>query len=161
MPLARQREEAALRARLEPVVEMTQIKGESECRNGMYKIIGGNDELCEFEKVRDFGQPELSDCAEGHSKGAQAGRGCTSHNDYVRCALIDGLREKKRLGINPYQFGFIGSTDSHTAAPGAVSEYEQPYKYWATLDQTLTVGDRPRAVAFQNPGGLAGVWAAS
>jgi hypothetical protein len=138
---------------------MMQIKGESECRNGMYQIIGGNDELCEFEKIRDFGQPELSDCAEGQSKGAQAGKGCTSRNDYVRYALIDGLREKERLGINPYQFGFIGSTDSHTAAPGAVSEYEQPYKYGTTLDQTLTVGDRPRAVAFQNPGGLAGVWA--
>ena len=159
LPLARQREEAALRARLEPVVEMMQIKGESECRNGMYQIIGGNDELCEFEKIRDFGQPELSDCAEGQSKGAQAGKGCTSRNDYVRYALIDGLREKERLGINPYQFGFIGSTDSHTAAPGAVSEYEQPYKYGTTQDQTLTVGDRPRAVAFQNPGGLAGVWA--
>ena len=77
----------------------------------------------------------------------------------MRYALIDGLREKERLGINPYQFGFIGSTDSHTAAPGAVNEYEQPYKYGTTEDQTLTVGDRPRAVAFQNPGGLAGVWA--
>ena len=84
MPVARQREEAALRARLEPVVEMMQIKGESECRNGMYKIIGGNDELCEFEKIRDFGKPELSDCAEGHSIGAQAGTGCTSRNGYVR-----------------------------------------------------------------------------
>ena len=159
LPLARQREEAALRARLEPVVEMMQIKGESECRNGMYQVLGGNDELCEFEKIRDFGQPELSDCAEGQSKGAQAGKGCTSRKDYVRYALIDGLREKERLGINPHQFGFIGSTDSHTAAPGAVSEYEQPYKYGTTPEQTLTVGGRPRAVAFQNPGGLAGVWA--
>ena len=159
LPLARQREEAALRARLEPVVEMMQIKGESECRNGMYQVLGGNDELCEFEKIRDFGQPELSDCAEEQSKGAQAGKGCTSRNDYVRYALIDGLREKERLGINPYQFGFIGSTDSHTAAPGAVSEYEQPYKYGTTTEQKLTVRGRPRAVAFQNPGGLAGVWA--
>ena len=126
LPLARQREEAALRARLEPVVEMMQIKGESECRNGMYQIIGGNDELCEFEKIRDFGQPELSDCAEGQSKGAQAGKGCTSRNDYVRYALIDGLREKERLGINPYQFGFIGSTDSHTAAPAPSASTNNP-----------------------------------
>ena len=85
---------------------------------------------------------------------AKAGKGCNSRNDYVRYALIDGLRERARLGINPYKFGFIGSTDSHTAAPGAVSECEQPYKYGTTLDQTLTVGDRPRAGAFQNPGGL-------
>ena len=159
LPLSRQREEAALRARLEPVVEMMQIKGESECRNGMYRVMGGNDELCDFEKIRDFGQSQLTDCEEGRGKGAQAGKGCTSRTDYVRYALIEGLREKQRLGVNPYQFGFIGSTDSHTAAPGAVSEYAQPYKYGTTLEQTLTVAGRPRAVAFQNPGGLAGVWA--
>ena len=90
LPLARQREEAALRARLEPVVEMTQIKGESECRNGMYQIIGGNDELCEFEKIRDFGQPELSDCAEGQSKGAQAGEGVGVVEDLLG-RLVVGL----------------------------------------------------------------------
>ena len=159
LPLERQRQEAALRARLEPVVEMMQIKGESECRNGMYGVMGGEDELCDFEKIRDFGQPELEDCQEKQGKGAQAGKGCTSRNDYVRYALIDGLREKQRIGANPYQFGFIGSTDAHTSAPGAVSEYEQPYKYGTTITQALTVNERPRAVAFQNPGGLAGVWA--
>ena len=159
LPLASQQAEAAIRARLEPVVEMMQIKGESECRNGMFGVIGGEDELCDFEKIRDFGQPELSDCGEGQGKGAQAGKGCTSRNDYVRYALVDGLREKTRLGVNPYQFGFIGSTDAHTSAPGAVSEYERPYKYGATAKQSLTVNGRPRAVAFQNPGGIAGVWA--
>ena len=159
LPLASQQAEAAIRARLEPVVEMMQIKGESECRNGMFGVIGGEDELCDFEKIRDFGQPELSDCGEGQGKGAQAGKGCTSRNDYVRYALVDGLREKTRLGVNPYQFGFIGSTDAHTSAPGAVSEYEKPYKYGATAKQSLTVNGRPRAVAFQNPGGIAGVWA--
>ena len=159
LPLASQQAEAAIRARLEPVVEMMQIKGESECRNGMFGVIGGEDELCDFEKIRDFGQPELSDCGAGQGKGAQAGKGCTSRNDYVRYALVDGLREKKRLGVNPYQFGFIGSTDAHTSAPGAVSEYEKPYKYGATAKQSLTVNGRPRAVAFQNPGGIAGVWA--
>ena len=49
--------------------------------NGFRARIGGNDELCEFENIRDFGQPELSDCAEGQSKGAQAGKGCASGND--------------------------------------------------------------------------------
>ena len=154
-----QKHEAAVRARLEPIVEMMQIKGESECRNGMFNIIGAADELCDFEKIRDFGQPELEDCGEGLGKGAQAGKGCTSRNDYVRYALLDGIRERQRLGVNPYQFGFIGSTDSHTSAPGAVSEYQRPYKYGATDEQMLTIADKPRALAFQNPGGLAGVWA--
>ncbi len=159
LPEAEQQHQAAVRARLEPVVEMMQIKGESECRSGMFQVVGSPDELCGFEKIRDFGQPELSDCMETTGNGAQAGKGCTSRNDYVRYALIDGIRERQRLGVNPYQFGFIGSTDSHTAAPGAVSEYQRPYKYGATPTQALTVSGKPRAVAFQNPGGLAGVWA--
>ena len=159
LPLDAQQNEAAIRARLEPVEEMMQIKGESECRNGMFGVFGGEDELCNFEKIRDFGQPELSDCGESQGKGAQAGKGCTSRNDYVRYALIDGIRERARLGVNPYQFGFIGSTDAHTSAPGAVSEYQRPYKYGATLEQSLSVNGQPRAVLFQNPGGIAGVWA--
>jgi hypothetical protein len=40
-----------------------------------------------------------------------------------------------------------------------VSEYQQPHKYGATRKQSLTVNDKPRSVAFQNPGGIAGVWA--
>ncbi len=159
LPLERQREEAALRARLEPVVEMMQIKGESECRNGMYNVLGGEDELCGFEKIRDFGQPNLEDCGEGSGHGAQAGKGCTSRTDFVRYALLEGLREEQRIGVNPYAFGFIGSTDTHTATPGAVSEFDRPYKFGYSTEQMLTVGARPRAVAFQNPGGLAGVWA--
>ena len=74
LPMERQREEAALRARLEPVVEMMQIKGESECRNGMYNVLGGEDELCNFEKIRDFGQPDLEDCLEGTGIGARPAR---------------------------------------------------------------------------------------
>ncbi len=159
LPIEGQREEAALRARLEPVVEMMQIKGESECRNGMYNVLGGEDELCGFEKIRDFGNAEVEDCLTGSGSGAQAGKGCTSRTDYVRYALLEGLSEKARIGVNPYAFGFVGSTDTHTATPGAVSEWDRPYKYGYSVKQGLTVGDARRSVAFQSPGGLAGVWA--
>jgi len=110
LPLEQQREEAALRARLEPVVEMMQIKGESECRNGMYQVVGAPDELCNFEKIRDMGKQEMEDCKEGSGSGAQAGKGCTSRTDYVRYALLEGEREEQRIGTNPYEFGFIGNT---------------------------------------------------
>ena len=49
--LAEQAALASLRARMEPVVEMMQQKGESECRSGMWKVLG-NDEDCDFEKLR-------------------------------------------------------------------------------------------------------------
>jgi hypothetical protein len=50
-PLDDQRERAALRARLEPLVELMQVKGESECRSGLPGVLG-RDELCDFEKLR-------------------------------------------------------------------------------------------------------------
>lgn len=158
-PLEEQRREAALRARLEPIVEMMQIKGESECRNGMYGVVGAADELCNFEKARDFGQQEFEDCEEGSGWGAQAARGCSSRTDFVRYALLEGLREKKRIGVNPYPFGFIGSTDTHMATPGAVSEYDTPYKFGMVREKLLSVGKAQRGPLFWNPGGLAGVWA--
>ncbi len=159
LPLARQQEEAALRARLEPIVEMMQIKGESECRNGMYNVIGVEDELCNFEKVRDLGRQELVDCKEGAGWGAQKGKGCISTVDYVRYALLEGLREEQRIGVNPYSFGFIGSTDNHMSTPGAVTEYDVPYKFGLTPAALLSVGEKTRGPGFWNPGGLAGVWA--
>ena len=158
LPLERQREEAAIRARLEPVVEMMQIKGESECRNGMYRVLGGEDELCGFEKIRDMGAV-LEDCEEGAGWGAQAGRGCTSRTDYVRYALVEGLREAERIGVNPYAFGMIGSTDNHMSTPGGVTERDVPYKFGITPVNLVTIGEQTRAPAFFNPGGLAGVWA--
>ena len=159
LPLARQREEAALRARLEPIVEMMQIKGESECRNGMYNVIGAVDELCNFEKVRDLGRQQLVDCEAGAGWGAQKGKGCISTVDHVRYALLAGLREERRIGVNPYPFGFIGSTDNHMSTPGAVSEYDVPYKFGFTPTALLTIGEKTRGPGFWNPGGLAGVWA--
>ncbi len=159
LPQDEQREEAALRARLEPIVEMMQIKGESECRNGMYGVVGGPDELCDFEKQRDMGGIAFEDCEEGAGWGAQAGKGCTSRTDFVRYALLEGLREEDRIGVNPYAFGFIGSTDNHMATSGAVVEYDVPYKFGTTTEALLTIGDRKRGHAFWNPGGLAGVWA--
>lgn len=106
-----------------------------------------------------MGRQEMEDCKEGSGSGAQAGKGCTSRTDYVRYALLEGEREEQRIGTNPYEFGFIGSTDNHMSTPGGVSEYNQPYKFGMTAETLLNPGQRKRAPAFWNPGGLAGVWA--
>jgi hypothetical protein len=138
-----QRKLAALRARMEPVVEMMQIKGESECRSGMWKVLGA-DEDCDFEKFRDL--QDVEDCKDGKSWGALGGKGCRSRLDFARYALVEGLREAERIGENPYKFGMIAATDIHTGTPGATDE-------WAleTLSaQAPTVGN--------NLGGLAAVW---
>jgi hypothetical protein len=144
------------------VVEMMQMKGESECRNGFAGVAGGPDELCDFEKIRDLQGTPLEECGEDPGSGAQAGLGCISRLDYVRYALVEGLRERERIGVNPYAFGFIGSSDGHTAMPGAVHEqdHEGSRAGLGTPRERLALDPEPqRAELWRNPGGLVGVWA--
>jgi hypothetical protein len=159
LSLEEQRAHARLRAGLEPIVEMVQYKGESECRNGLRGVVGVPDELCDFEKIRDLPGRPLEDCEEGTGSGAQRARGCVSRLDYVRYVRIEGLREAERIGTNPYAFGFIGSTDTHLGNPGAVAEREFVGKFAASTSELLTIGERRRPSAFRSAGGLAGVWA--
>jgi hypothetical protein len=159
LPTDEQQARARLRARLEPLVEISQIKGDSECRNGMYRVIGEADELCDYEQLR---PPATEDCGEGTGKGALMGRGCTSRLDFVRYVLVEGLREAARIGVNPYRLGIIASTDTHNASPGDTEE--SSYDGWSGVEDetatrrlsgppTMLTGGGP------NPGGLAGVWA--
>jgi hypothetical protein len=140
-----QAEVARLRAGLEPIVEMSQMKGDSECRNGMWNVLGATDELCDFEKIR---APETPDCEDGKGEGALGNQGCISRRDFARYALVEGLMEAERIGVNPLPFGFIAATDGHDGTPGAVEEWRQ--------DQTVGA---PSPGPGRNPGGLAGVWA--
>ncbi|MCP3984212.1 MAG: DUF3604 domain-containing protein [bacterium] len=159
LPPEEQRAQAQLRAGLEPIVEIVQMKGDSECRNGSYGVVGGPDELCEFEKIRDMGGFEFEDCEEGAGWGAQKGSGCISRLDYARYALVEGIREQERIGVNPYKFGFIGSTDTHLANPGGVAEKDSMGGSGMTVSEMLTVGEKRRPALFRSAGGLAGVWA--
>ena len=162
LPLEEQRARALMRRDLEPLVEITQIKGDSECRDGMYQVRGAADEFCSYEEWRG---PETEDCEEGTGTGALAGMGCVSRNDYVRHALVEGLREQRRIGVNPYRLGIIAATDAHNANPGDVEEYS--YDGWrgiddATAEQRLdSAADVAAAITniASGPGGVAGVWA--
>jgi len=95
-------EYARRRAKFEPVVEVTQIKGDSEA----HPFLSNNDEFADFGKKGwelgnlDASAKTTSDMLPGN---------------YVREALKRGLSLERRLGVNPYAFGMVGSTDSHTA----------------------------------------------
>jgi len=154
-----QRALAAQRAAMEPLVEIYQHKGDSECMNGLSGIVGAPDELCSFEKeVR----PTFEDCGDGTGAGGVARYGCFSRRDFVRGALLEGLLEQERLGVNSLRLGFVGSTDTHNGTPGFVEEAtfaghrgtddDTPAKQLGR--GTLTLG----GISF-GPGGLAGVWA--
>ncbi len=161
--LEEQRRQASVRARMDRVVEMMQVKGESECQNGMFGVVGEVDELCGFEKLRAFKQERPEDCIEGIGSGALNGEGCQSRVDFARYALVEGLREAERIGVNPFQFGFIGSTDGHNANPGDVEEYDwqgccanKDAEVEARLDTTPAFGGS--GPIGRNPGGLMGIW---
>jgi hypothetical protein len=161
LPEEEQRERASLRARLEPLVEVMQIKGDSECRNGLRGVLGGRDELCDFERFRSP-STDWDDCGDSGGAGALAGRGCITRRDYVRYALAEGLREEERIGVNPFKVGFIASTDAHNANPGDVQE--RSYDGWSgTVDSTperrLQGTLATLAPIASNPGGLVGIWA--
>ena len=63
---------ATLRARIEPLVEMFQHKGDAECRNGLEGILGPDDPDCEFEKMR---ASPVEDCGDGTGAAAMIGPG--------------------------------------------------------------------------------------
>lgn len=150
-------EQAAARAAMEPLVEVFQHKGDSECMNGLSGILGAPDELCEFEKLR---VPPFEDCMDGIGSNGMVGGGCVSRRDFMRGALLEGLREQARLGVNPFQLGFIASTDTHNGTPGLVDEDafvghvgREDGDALARLTGEVPAGPR------NGPGGLVAVWA--
>ncbi|WP_111544336.1 DUF3604 domain-containing protein [Mesorhizobium kowhaii] len=93
------REYAEQRAHWEVLYETTQMKGDGES----HPFLSPNDEFANFEKW-DKGNLDLSvkktpDMLEF---------------EYTRSALKNGLKLEAKLGVNPYKFGLVGSTDSHT-----------------------------------------------
>ncbi len=95
---------AEMRMRNEPLVEMTQIKGTSDT----HPSLSPNDEWANFEIMESYigSSTKVTKFAGG----------------YVRRALQDGIILREKLGANPFKFGFIGSSDTHNAAPGSVEE---------------------------------------
>ncbi|MFN2166892.1 MAG: DUF3604 domain-containing protein, partial [Anaerolineae bacterium] len=88
------------RARWEPLYETTQIKGDGEA----HPFLSPDDEFADYE-TWDVGNLDLSEAKTNEML----------QYEYSREALKNGLLLKSRLGTNPYKFGMVGSTDSHTA----------------------------------------------
>jgi len=166
--LKAQRRRAALRARVEPVIEIMQHKGDSECRNGLTNVLGGEDELCNFEKFEDFAMESRDIEGDACYAGPLAdwvphlGPDCLSPLSYARYALIAGLEEERRLGVNPFQFGLTASTDTHNGLAGGVDERSFPGHLGvsdARAIRRVKWDSEIAGNANNNPGGLIGVWA--
>ncbi|MFK7977707.1 MAG: DUF3604 domain-containing protein [Halioglobus sp.] len=160
---------AQLRMKLEPVVEIMQHKGDSECRNGVPGVLGGEDELCDFEKFENLafsqvaGTTDVDACYDGPFADyvPHKGPNCMSRNSYVRYALIEGMKEEARIGINPFKFGISAATDTHNGTGGGVEEKNYPgHLGWGdgTTERRVTYEAKIPGNASNNPGGLIGVW---
>ena len=166
LSLQEQQRLAALRARLEPLAEMMQVKGDSECRNGIASVIGAPDELCDFEKLRPPSEI-IPDCGEEFGSGGMMLKGCVSRYSFVRYALTAGLSEEKTLGVNPFKFGIIAATDTHIGAPAGVKEkgYQGSHGNDRSIQNRLlgqveVPGDIAKGSPVRyNPGGIAGIYA--
>lgn len=117
-------EYAIKRLKWEPIVEVTQIKGDSET----HPDLAPNDEFADFERFNFYLQavPQAQDY--------QIQKG-----DTIRSALQSGLELEQTLGVNPFEFGLIGSTDAHTSVASA----EEP-NFWGKVGTDSTPENKRR-----------------
>jgi Protein of unknown function (DUF3604) len=144
---------AETRMRWEPIYEVTQMKGDGET----HPFLSAEDEFADFEPwdkadvpARNPKKPEML------------------QYEYAREALKNGLALEARLGLNPFKFGMVGSTDSHTALATARED-----NYFGKMAKVLPSDHRAEAPVIKSPtdpklsslggetgaAGLAAVWA--
>ena len=98
---------AELRARWEPIAEVSQVKGDSEA----HPTLSPNDEFADFENW------------DWDNIGRNAAKeDWMLPHEYARGALKLGLGYEAQLGVNPFKFGMIGSTDNHTSLATAAED---------------------------------------
>ena len=137
-------EYAKKREHFEPLVEMMQIKGNSE----VHKNFWANDEFADFENAS--------------SMANYSGRRLDKRN-YVRHGILQGLALEQKLGVNPFKLGFVGGTDNHNGLPSDVEEYDWngghgPEDGSVERRRNANIGGWIGGKDL-NPGSLTGVWA--
>jgi hypothetical protein len=135
--------DALRRVTHERLLEVTQHKGDSECRTG------GSDELCSYEKLP-YARMDQMASERMWSEPAPL--------SYAREALAEGLVIQQRLGVNPFAFGLVAATDTHLATPGLVDEDRFVGHAAGTVSARLAIPPLPDRLDF-NPGGLTVLWA--
>ncbi len=144
---------AEMRMRWEPVYEVTQIKGDGES----HPFLSPEDEFADFENWD-----------KGNANGTVAKENSMLQYEYGRSALRIGLSLEDRVGVNPFKFGMIGSTDTHTSIAATREEnyfgkftatepsperYEH-YVIRSEINEELSTFSSEEVAS-----GLAGIWA--
>ncbi|MDE0450908.1 MAG: DUF3604 domain-containing protein [Gammaproteobacteria bacterium] len=148
---------ARTRSRFEPLYEVTQIKGDGET----HPLLSPTDEFADYEVFRwgvTLSQPDTkkgngSTDTKEQPKGSSTPQQSPIHS-YARSALKLGLGKEAELGANPFKFGMIGSTDSHTALATADQD-----NFWGKLPGNEPSRNRVITGWNYNASGYAAVWA--
>jgi hypothetical protein len=143
-----------MRARFEPLYEVTQIKGDGEA----HPFLSPDDEFA------DYGTWDKSDIA-----GFKPKEDWMLKHEYARSGLQIGLQLEEKFGVNPYKFGMIGSTDAHTSLAttreenffGKAAHLEpEPERWKHTIIASLAGDPNLSSYSYESIGsGLAAVWA--
>jgi hypothetical protein len=148
------RKYAEMRIRYEPLYEVTQIKGDGEA----HPMLSPNDEFA------DYATWDKSDIV-----GMNPKEDWMLKYEYARSGLQVGMQLEQKLGINPYKFGMVGSTDAHTSLAttreenffGKASHLEPAADRWEHVIIGSLSGDpKLSSYSYESIGaGLAAVWA--
>jgi len=152
-------EEAEIRGEMEPLVEIMQIKGASECRflGAMPGAWGATDEQCGFENYNYSRLTAFWIAPEDRTPENIA------PNSFVRNTLKNGIAYQAQNGVNPFKLGFVGGLDNHNGTPGQSEEIDYARhgahgtQSFATSSQIL---NEKFFLGFEtNGGGLTVAWA--
>jgi hypothetical protein len=146
------RDYAERRARWEPLLEVTQMKGDSEA----HPILSPEDEFADYE-TWDV----------GNLGGVPKDKEMLPY-EYARSALRLGIGLEEKLGVNPFKFGMIGSSDTHTSMStmrednffGKLPHYEpSPTRYKEMILRNIETGEIMFSAWQTAASGLCAVWA--
>ncbi|MGI9370924.1 MAG: DUF3604 domain-containing protein, partial [Hyphomicrobiales bacterium] len=137
------------RIKWEPLYEITQIKGDGEA----HPLLSPNDEFADYET---WDKSNIGDILKTPDM---------LQFEYARNALGLGIQLEKTLGTNPYKFGFVGSTDSHTGL--ATAQEDNFFGKHSAAEPTpervkhpvFEIGDLVLDSSIMTSSGLAAVWA--
>ena len=136
------RDYARIRSSIEPIVEVTQIKGDSET----LPALSPDDEFAAHETWGNF---SASKGLAGELPPEELAK-----RSYARSALKTGLGFAAEIGANPYKFGMIGSTDSHTGLATADED-----NFWGKMGANEPNPWRRMTQTIYASAGYAAVWA--
>jgi hypothetical protein len=131
---------------MEPIIEIYQHKGASECLPGEMN----SDELCGFEIIpfSNLAATLLENITQPDPRG------------FLRYAYGEGMKHAASLGTNPFQYGITAATDTHISAPGFVAEDDfEGHGGAGQPNRFLPPPEGFPDIEYLSPGGLTAVWA--